>query len=103
MAELEGVRATIEVQLAEITAGDKVISLHPAALDRYRRDIRRLAALLPRNETGETDGLVEVLRSLVSAAIVHAPPNSTELEIEIRGYLEQLLGAPTFMRRTGGG
>jgi hypothetical protein len=40
------------------------------------------------------------MRNLISTVIVHAPANSTVLKIEIRGRLDELLEAPTFMRRS---
>jgi hypothetical protein len=58
---------------------------------------------LPSNEFGESDDLAETLRALISAVIVHAPANGETLEIEIRGRLDELLEAPTFMRRATGG
>ncbi|MGJ4972862.1 recombinase family protein [Bradyrhizobium sp. HKCCYLRH1073] len=100
---LEAERDEIEGKLAAIKESDKVITLHPAAIERYRRDLEKLAGLLPRPDLGDGDELGESVRRLISAVIVHAPPNSEKLEVEIRGRLEELLEAPTFMRRSGGG
>jgi len=101
--QLETERGEIEAQLAALDRAKDVIALHPAALDRYRADLDRLAALLPHNAIGESDDLAAALRALISAVIVHAPPGSERLEIEIRGNLDELLAAPTFMRRSAGG
>jgi site-specific DNA recombinase len=101
---LETERADIDHKLAEIESADNVIALHPAALERYRADLDRLAALLPRPDLGDgADELGTALRALVSSVIVYAPPNSDKIEVEIRGRLDELLSAPTFMRRSGGG
>ena len=42
---LEAERADIDLKLAEIDVADKLIALHPAALERYRTDLDHLAAL----------------------------------------------------------
>lgn len=101
--QLEAERGEIVAKLANLDAGQNIITLHPAALDRYRADLDRLAELLPRNELGESDQLAITLRALISAVIVHAPANSETLKIEIRGRLEKLLDAPSFMRCSAGG
>ena len=97
---LEAERVDIDLKLAEIDVADNVITLHPAALERYRTDLDGLAALLPRPKLGDADELCAALRALVSSVIVHAPPNSERIEVEIRGRLDELLSAPTFMRRS---
>jgi site-specific DNA recombinase len=52
---LEAERADIDHKIAEIDLADNVIALHPAALERYRADLDRLAALLPRPDIGDAD------------------------------------------------
>jgi site-specific DNA recombinase len=96
-------RADIDARLAAIEEGDNVITLHPAALDRYRADLDRLAALLPRPDLAIGSELEDSVHALISAIIIHAPANSEKLEIEIRGRLDELLQAPTFSRRSAGG
>lgn len=103
MKELETERDDIAARLESLRDGDKVITLHPAALDRYRADLDRLSALLPTDAQGERDVLADTLRRLISAVIVHAKPGETGFEVEIRGKLEELLSAPTFMPRSAGG
>ncbi|MDB5605195.1 MAG: Recombinase [Bradyrhizobium sp.] len=100
---LEAERADIDARLAAIEEGDNVITLHPAALDRYRADLDRLAALLPRPDLAIGSELEDSIHTLISAIIIHAPANSEKLEIELRGRLDELLQAPTFSRRSGGG
>jgi site-specific DNA recombinase len=80
-----------------------VITLHPAALDRYRADLDRLAALLPRPDLAVGSELEDSVHALISAIIIRAPANSEMLEIEIRGRLDELLQAPTFPRLSAGG
>ncbi len=100
---LEAERGDIDARLAAIEEGDNVITLHPAALDRYRADLDRLAALLPRPDLAIGSELEDSVHALISAIIIHAPANSEMLEIEIRGRLDELLQAPTFSRRSAGG
>jgi hypothetical protein len=72
---LETERADIDARLAAIEESDNVITLHPAALDRYRADIDRPAALLPRADIGIGSELEDSIRTLVSTMIVHTPAN----------------------------
>jgi hypothetical protein len=97
---LEVERDEVESKLASIKDSDKIITLHRGAIERYRKDLEKLASLLPRHDLGAGDELGEKVRWLISAVIVHTPPNSEKLEVEIRGRLEELLSAPTFMRRS---
>jgi hypothetical protein len=87
--------------LAAIEENDNVITLRPAALDRYHADIDRLAALLPRPDLAIGSELEDSIHMLISAIIIHAPANSEKLEMEIRGRLDELLQAPTFSRGAG--
>jgi len=112
---LEAERDEVEGKLAAIEESDKVITLHPAAIERYRQDLEKLASLLPRPDLGDGDELGDSVRRLISAVIVHAPPNSEKLEVEIKGRLEELLARPIeveadrvarppmFMGRSSGG
>jgi hypothetical protein len=84
--------------LAAIEENDNVITLHPAALDRYRADIDPLAALLPRPDLAIGSELEDSIHMLISAIIIRAPANSEKLEMEMRGRLDELLQAPTFSR-----
>lgn len=56
-----------------------VVTLHPAAMERYRQDIERLAELLPRDALGDRDDLIDTIRNLVAAVIVQAPANEPRL------------------------
>ncbi|WP_410052948.1 recombinase family protein [Bradyrhizobium sp. SZCCHNR1020] len=104
MNRLKAERDEIDGKLAAIKEGENVITLHPAAIERYRRDLEKLAALLPLGEIGDGDELAQSVRRLVAEVIVHAPADSEKLDIEIRGRLEELLEAPAaFSRRSRGG
>ncbi|MET4492151.1 recombinase family protein [Bradyrhizobium sp. LA7.1] len=103
MNRLKAERDEIEGKLAAIKESDKKITLHPVAIERYQRDLEELGSLLPRPDLRVGDELGESIRRLISAVIVHAPPNCEKLEVEIRGRLEELLEVPTFMPRSSGG
>jgi hypothetical protein len=47
-------------------------------------------SLLPLSDLGDADELGESVCRLISAVIVHAPPDSETLEVEIRGRLDEL-------------
>jgi hypothetical protein len=70
---LEVERDEIESKLASIKDSDKIITLHRGAIERYRKDLEKLASLLPRQDLGDGDELGEKVRRLISAVIVHAP------------------------------
>jgi site-specific DNA recombinase len=100
---LKAERDEIESKLASIETSKNVIALHPAALERYRKDVEELASLLPRPDLGDCDELGASVRRLVSAVVITAPANSEKLEIEIKGRLDELLSMPSpFSRRARG-
>lgn len=65
MNRLKTERDESEGRLAAIKENDKIITLHPAAIDRYRRDLERPASLLPRPDLGDGDELGESVRRLI--------------------------------------
>jgi site-specific DNA recombinase len=80
-----------------------VVSLHPAAVDRYLADIKRLSDIAADAAALDEPELVATLRSLVDAVIVHAPANSAEITIEIRASLSELTMPGHLVKRTGSG
>jgi site-specific DNA recombinase len=98
---LEAERDTIRAALA--TAAPSDIALHPASIERYAADIASLGSI---GESGDPElavDLVEKLRRLILEVIVHAPPGSDELAVEIKGRLAELTGAGSFVKRSGRG
>jgi site-specific DNA recombinase len=93
LLDLEIRRGQLAAKLAEPASDEQVISLHPAALDRYLGDIETLQATLERDR--EISGSAHAqLRSLVQSVVVHPVPAGAPLDIEITGYLANLLHAP---------
>lgn len=103
---LESERDEVRARSADLADAADVITLHPAALDRYARDIAELAALVDRDTGNDPEAvaqLVTALRRLVIEVVVHAPAGSEELTIEIKGRLGELIGADPIVRRERAG
>ena len=98
---LETERDAVEAGRAEAQECENVITLHPAAIDRYRRDVATLDERL-KGASG-MDGRAEVfesIRRLVSRIIIKAKPNVPGFEIDLRGRLAELCAAPMFPSRS---
>ena len=87
---LEQERDQVKAALLQVAQSSQVVTFHPAAVDRYLADIRRLADVATEAAALDEPELVATLRSLVDAVIVHAPPNSNQLTVEIRASLSEL-------------
>jgi site-specific DNA recombinase len=103
MKALQQERDQVKAQLAAAAQADQVVSLHPAAVDRYLADIKRLSDIAADAAALDEPELVATLRSLVDAVIVHAPANSAEITIEIRASLSELTMPGHLVKRTGSG
>ncbi|MEN3347505.1 MAG: site-specific recombinase, partial [Bradyrhizobium sp.] len=103
MKALQAERDQVKAQLAAAAAADQVVTLHPAAVDRYLADIKRLADVATDAAALDEPELVATLRSLVEAVIVHAPANSNEVTVEIRASLSELTLPGPLVKRTGSG
>lgn len=87
-----------------VAAGSlKPVAIHPAAIKNYQGDIVAMRTALDDNEAAERPELVAPLRRLIHSVVVHAQPGvKGAFVVEIKGRLQELLGAP-FMRRSVGG
>src|SRR5215471_17074922 len=75
-----------------------------AAIERYLADIRRLAEVAAEAAELDEPVLLATMRQLVQAVIVHAPPGTDELAIEIKASLSELtLPGPLLKRSSWGG
>ena len=102
MRELEAEKITVAADLARANEAAPVIALHPAAMESYRVALSRMGRLL---EAGENcDGLIDAVRAVVAAVIVHATPGrGGAVRIEIRGRLSELTEDVFASRSLGGG
>lgn len=97
---LEAERAQIGAQLAALKEQPKVISLHPAVVEQYHKDVAELATLVTKHrDLSEARGLVDLIRRLVVSVVVHAKNGASTVRVEVQGRLAQL----TFAGRSGVG
>jgi len=88
--ELAAERKRVKAELAQIATASEIVTVHPAAIEHYLADIRRLTEVAAEAAELDEPVLVETLRQLVQAVIVHAPPGTDELAIEIKASLSEL-------------
>jgi len=89
--------------LASAEKPPEFISLHPAALTRYRLQVERLAdSLRAHTAHGELEPAA-ALRELVESVIVAETAPDEPLRIEVRGKLAALLGHDVFPQARVGG
>ncbi len=89
---MEAEKRDLSERLAEPLEGE-VVALHPGAIAHYRTQVEDLhTALAAGDLTGS--GAVDAFRALVSTVIVGAKAEG--LQIELRGRLAELTGAPAF-------
>ncbi|MCC8957246.1 hypothetical protein H8B02_28570 [Bradyrhizobium sp. Pear77] len=101
---LEAERLSLEEQLAAAEDKAKTVALHPAAIRNYLADVEALRSVLDDEEATERPELIAPLRRLLHGVVVHAEPGMKgPFDVEIKGRLQQLLGAPFLRRSLGGG
>ena len=91
---LETERAQLEAQLAEPQPATDVITLHPSATARYLQQIEQLSRSLKAGLCKPTGSSATWFRALVERVVVHPVPPRALLDIEVRGYLDQLTAEP---------
>ncbi|MGQ0485068.1 MAG: recombinase family protein [Hyphomicrobiales bacterium] len=87
-------QAKAELELAE--KPPKVISLHPAAIEAYLRDLDRLADLIGADLAEGDDGLAKALRALIETVTVMPAPAGEPPTIRVTGHLASLMGKDVF-------
>jgi site-specific DNA recombinase len=90
MTELQTEAAQVADALKEAESKAQVITLHPAAVERYRVDVERLAELIDRNQNDECAELIETIRRLFVRVVVDAEPGSTGIRLEVVGRLAEI-------------
>jgi hypothetical protein len=96
-------RVALRKRLESIETAKTPGSIHPAALTAYRRNIARHEELLQADGTPERRDLIATLRRLVERIVVHAPPRSEDLRIELHRRLAELAAAPAEVMGRGAG
>jgi site-specific DNA recombinase len=92
---LRAARDRLRAELAGTDEPPKIVSLHPAALDRYRAAIDRLDAALREGAIGGEEAR-QALRDMVSTVTVHPPTADNTIHIEVEGHLSHLIGGEAF-------
>lgn len=70
----------------------EAVELHPAALAAYTADLTALSGRLAEAQADPSSGLIEPLRRVVDAVLIHPTAGHQPIEIEIKGKLAALLG-----------
>lgn len=91
---LEAERVDLEKAIAA-NPEINVVTLHPAAIDRYLGQMEILADAVRARPRSVGDSAAGAFRELVEAVVVHPVPPRAELDIEIAGNIRLLLGQPT--------
>jgi hypothetical protein len=101
---LEAERLSVEEKLAAADDKGKPVALHPAAIKNYLTDVQAMRAALDDPDAAERPELIAPLRRLIHSVVIHAQPGvKGAFDVEIKGRLQELLGAPFLRRSMGGG
>jgi len=96
---LEAERLSVEEHLAAADDRGKAVAIHPSAIKNYLADIAAMRKALDDETASERPELIAPLRRLIHSVVVHAEPGvKGAFDVEIKGRLQELLGAP-FLRR----
>jgi site-specific DNA recombinase len=95
-------KTSIAEQPAAAESIKTVVSIHPAAIKNYLADVVKMRQALDDEDAAERPELIAPLRRLIHNVIVHANPSVKDFEVDIKGRLQELLGAPFLTRSVGG-
>jgi site-specific DNA recombinase len=101
--DLESEKTSITEQLQAAESSKAVVSIHPAAIKNYLADVATMRQALDDEQAAERPELIAPLRRLIHSVVVNAVPGVKGFEVEIKGRLQELLGAPFLTRSMGGG
>lgn len=93
LLEIEAEKERLTTQLAVLMESSKVVELHPASIEVYRRKVAELQNALNTDE-GDRREAGNVIRSLVTAIEVMPLEGRGELELGVHGALAELLNLP---------
>lgn len=91
---LELEKRTLQGEIAAERKGAEIVVLHPTAIARYREQVENLHAALSTGGGIERAGEVAAFRALVDSVVIDADAEGTQLNL--RGRLAELTGAPAF-------
>jgi DNA invertase Pin-like site-specific DNA recombinase len=90
-------RAELKALLATIEEPPAVISLQPAAVDSYLRDLERLEEVVIADLADGDEGAAKAIRNLVETVTIMPTERGRAPGIIVRGRLESLLGPGSFV------
>jgi Recombinase zinc beta ribbon domain len=98
IADLKARRLEVEAKIGALDEAPKIVSLHPATLDRYTETVDTLAASLAEHAEAEDDRgqLVESFRVLVQSVTIHTNGPREGFHVEVKGKLAALTGGDVF-------
>lgn len=96
MPALRAERNRLEAELANADTPPNVVTLHPAAVQRYREQVENLARALNHHLVEGDQEPADAFRALVAAVIVHRKREDGTFDIEIKGKLAALIGGDVF-------
>jgi hypothetical protein len=91
---LEAERIELEARLAEKREKTEVLALHPTAMTKYLEQVENLSAALQNGLRMGAGSSAYWFRSLVERVVVHPVRPRAPLDIEVRGYMAQLVIEP---------
>jgi len=98
IADLKAQRLQVEAEIATLEETPKIITLHPATLDRYVETVDALATNIAEHAEAEDDrgSLVKAFRALVHSVTVHPNGPRKSFQVEVKGKLAALIGGDAF-------
>jgi DNA invertase Pin-like site-specific DNA recombinase len=96
LAELRAERKRLEEELLAAEKPPEVVSLHPAAITRYRQQVECLSEALRTHSLNGDQEPAAAFRELVESVTVMPTLDGEPLKIELRGRLAALLGHDVF-------
>ena len=87
---LRAEKAELQAKVESLPEAPKVVALQPALVANYLRGVEQLDQLL-RDGQPSTPDVARAVRDLVSKVIVHPPGEDGRPEIEVQGYLSELI------------
>jgi site-specific DNA recombinase len=101
--KLRSARDRAKAELAAIGEPAKVVTLHPAAINDYLRNLDRLAEIIGADLAEGDDGIAQALRALVETVTIMPAPAGEAPQVRVAGHLESLLKSDAFDRRSSAG
>jgi hypothetical protein len=92
MKEAQAQKVALMAELETQPEPEKIVGLHPAALQQYEKLVGQLNDAFGRGVTPDNEEAAEKIRELVAKVVVK--PSDQGLKIELQGRLALLMGAP---------